>query len=76
MQVFAWHIFGSDNKDICVHLSCCSFLEIHIVLVRVLLLQRDTMTTATLIKENTSLGLAYSFKGSVHDPLWQETGSM
>jgi hypothetical protein len=31
-----------------------------LVLVRVLLLLRDTMTTAILIKENTSLGLAYS----------------
>jgi hypothetical protein len=36
------------------------------LLVMVLLLRRDTMTTATLIKENIQLGLAYSFKGLVH----------
>jgi hypothetical protein len=35
------------------------------MLVTVLSLWRDTVTTATLIKENISLGLAYSFRGSV-----------
>ena len=33
---------------------------------RVLLLWEDNMTKATLLKENISLGLAYSFRGSVH----------
>ena len=36
------------------------------VLVRVLLLWKDTVTTTTLIKENISLGLAYRFRGLFH----------
>ena len=35
------------------------------VLVRVSLLSRDTITKATLIMDNISLGLAYKFRGSV-----------
>jgi hypothetical protein len=35
------------------------------VLFRVLLLRRDIMTTAILIKDNISLGLAYRFRGLV-----------
>ena len=37
-----------------------------VVLVRVLLLRTDTMTKASLIKDNISLGLAYRFRDSVH----------
>lgn len=33
------------------------------VLVKVLLLKRDAMSTASLIKENISLGLSYNFRG-------------
>jgi hypothetical protein len=36
------------------------------VLVRDLLLETDTMTKASLIKDNILLGLAYRFTGSVH----------
>jgi hypothetical protein len=39
---------------------------IQTVSVRVLLLGIDTMTTATLIKENISLGLSYRFRSLVH----------
>jgi hypothetical protein len=34
------------------------------------------MTTATLTKENTSLGLAYSFRGLVHYHLGRKHGSV
>ena len=37
-----------------------------LVLVRVLLLWTNTMTKATLTKDNISLGLAYRFRGLVH----------
>jgi hypothetical protein len=36
------------------------------VIVRVLMLGRDTMTTATLTKDNIYLGLAYRFRSLVH----------
>lgn len=49
-----------------------SFFEIYIlvalvILDTVLLLGRDPMTTATLIEESISLGVAYNFRGLVHD---------
>jgi hypothetical protein len=43
------------------------------VLVRVLLLLTDTMTKASLIKNNIYLGLVYRFRGSVH---YHQVGSM
>ena len=43
---------------------CCYGLDE--VCLRVLLLQTDTMTKATLMKDNIELGLAYRFRGSVH----------
>ena len=44
--------------------------------VKISLLWRDSMTTATLLKENISLGLAYSFKGSVHCHHGRKHGSI
>ena len=46
------------------------------VLVTVSLLWRDTMTKITLIKANICLGLAYSFRGSVHYHHGRKHGSM
>jgi hypothetical protein len=42
----------------------------------VLLLWRDTMTMATLIKESILLGLAYSFRGLVHYHHGRKHGSV
>lgn len=56
---------------------CGSFLSFYkgtlSVLISVSLLGRDAVTTATLIKEDISLGLAYSFRGLVH---YHHGGSM
>ena len=46
------------------------------VLIRFPLLQRDTMTKATLTKDNIWLGLAYRFRGSVHYHQGRKHGSM
>jgi hypothetical protein len=48
----------------------------HIVLVRVLLLSRNTMTKATLIKTDFQFGLTYSSRGSVHYYHGRDQGSM
>jgi len=43
-------------------------LGLSIVVDRILWLGKDTRTKPTLIKENVCLGMAYSFKGLVHNP--------
>lgn len=45
------------------------------VLVTILLLSRDTMTKGTLFKKAFNWGLAYSFRGWIHDHHDKEHGS-
>jgi len=58
-----------------LHHFACPILTLHAVLVGVLLLWRDTMTIANSYKRS-QLGLAYSFKGSVHYHHGRKHGSM
>jgi hypothetical protein len=53
--------------------TICILANCHLVSVRVSLLSGDTMTKVTLIKENISLRLAYTFRGLVchhHGGTW------
>ena len=47
-----------------------------VVIVTVLLLQRDATTIAMLVKEIIELGLAYNFRGFLHHLHDREHGSM
>lgn len=72
------HFYLRENSNFIIQSPCScqanaffnlpyqKYILILTVLVRVSTAVRDTMVTATLIKETILWGLAYSFRGSIH----------